>query len=214
MNEDLLAERKNATLNAGALKSYMGELIHYSPESYRLMLKYSTEFLFFKSKINFVLKYSVISKSGPLLLQQIKPISEENFYNLEREQKYDMIYKKSLEMVEFAKENNLNEEVMSLPMIGSVLGLEKFLFNLHFTMFQDSINVWGSPEQREYWNSFMDENVVLGTYVQTELGHGTYLRGLETTATYDKRTQEFIIDSPTLTSIKFWPGSCWFILFI
>ena len=36
---------------------------------------------------------------------------------------------------------------------------------------------------------------------------GTYIRGLETTATYDPRTQEFILHSPTLTSIKWWPGS-------
>ena len=52
----------------------------------------------------------------------------------------------------------------------------------------------------------MKENVIFGTYVQTELGHGTFVRGLETTATYDKNTQEFIINSPTLTSLKFWPG--------
>lgn len=29
---------------------------------------------------------------------------------------------------------------------------------------------------------------------------------LETTATLDKTTDEFIIHSPTLTSTKFWPG--------
>ena len=33
------------------------------------------------------------------------------------------------------------------------------------------------------------------------------MRGLETTATYDKQTKEFIIDSPTNTSTKFWPGA-------
>lgn len=47
---------------------------------------------------------------------------------------------------------------------------------------------------------------VIGTYAQTELGHGTFLRGLETTATYDPSTQEFIIHSPTLTATKWWPG--------
>lgn len=26
---------------------------------------------------------------------------------------------------------------------------------------------------------------IIGTYAQTELGHGTFVRGLETTATYD-----------------------------
>ena len=47
---------------------------------------------------------------------------------------------------------------------------------------------------------------VIGTYAQTELGHGTYIRGLETTATYDKRSQQFILHSPTITATKWWPG--------
>ena len=36
---------------------------------------------------------------------------------------------------------------------------------------------------------------------------GTYIRGLETTATYDPQTQEFVMHSPTLTSLKWWVGS-------
>ena len=39
---------------------------------------------------------------------------------------------------------------------------------------------------------------------------GTFIRGLETTATYDPSTEEFIMNSPTLTSIKWWPGTCKF----
>jgi acyl-CoA oxidase len=75
-------------------------------------------------------------------------------------------------------------------------------------MFKDALDVWTTPEQKEYWNEYMKKNVISGTYVQTELGHGTYLRGMETTATYDRATQEFIINSPTLTATKFWPGAC------
>jgi acyl-CoA oxidase len=45
-----------------------------------------------------------------------------------------------------------------------------------------------------------------GCYAQTELGHGSFVPGLETTATFDRATQEFVINSPTITSIKFWPG--------
>lgn len=41
---------------------------------------------------------------------------------------------------------------------------------------------------------------------QTELGHGTFIRGLETTATYNPKTQQFFLNSPTLTSYKWWPG--------
>ena len=48
---------------------------------------------------------------------------------------------------------------------------------------------------------------IIGTYAQTELGHGTFIRGLETTATYDPSTEEFILNTPTLTAYKWWPGT-------
>ena len=37
---------------------------------------------------------------------------------------------------------------------------------------------------------------------------GTNIRALETTATYDPTTQEFIIHSPSITAMKWWPGGC------
>lgn len=42
--------------------------------------------------------------------------------------------------------------------------------------------------------------------LQTELGHGTFLRGLETRATYDPATKEFILESPSLTAYKWYFG--------
>ena len=47
---------------------------------------------------------------------------------------------------------------------------------------------------------------MIGCYAQTELGHGSNVAGLETTATFDKERDEFVIHSPTITSTKFWPG--------
>ena len=40
----------------------------------------------------------------------------------------------------------------------------------------------------------------------TEIGHGSFVRGIETTATYDIATKTFDIHSPTLTSTKWWIG--------
>lgn len=47
---------------------------------------------------------------------------------------------------------------------------------------------------------------ILGCYAQTELGHGSNVAGIETTATYDKVTDEFVIHTPNIRATKFWPG--------
>ena len=47
---------------------------------------------------------------------------------------------------------------------------------------------------------------LLGCFAMTETGHGSDVQSLETTATYDAETQEFVIDSPTPTSRKDYIG--------
>jgi len=47
---------------------------------------------------------------------------------------------------------------------------------------------------------------ILGGYAQTELGHGSDVSGLETTATFDKATDEFVINTPHPNATKWWPG--------
>lgn len=47
---------------------------------------------------------------------------------------------------------------------------------------------------------------MMGCYAQTELGHGSNIASLETLATLDEKTDEFVIHSPTPTSTKYWPG--------
>lgn len=65
-----------------------------------------------------------------------------------------------------------------------------------------------TPEQYEEFGKRVERFEVSVAYAQTELGHGTYLRGLETRADYDRETDEFVLNTPTITAYKWWPGGC------
>ncbi|XP_048345909.1 peroxisomal acyl-coenzyme A oxidase 1 isoform X1 [Sphaerodactylus townsendi] len=78
--------------------------------------------------------------------------------------------------------------------------------DLHLGMFLPTLLTQATQEQQDRFFMPAWNLEIIGTYAQTEMGHGTHLRGLETTATYDASTQEFILNSPTVTSIKWWPG--------
>lgn len=69
-------------------------------------------------------------------------------------------------------------------------------------MFVPAIEGQGTDEQQKKWLPLAYKMQIIGCYAQTELGHGSNVQGLETTATFDPKTDEFIIDSPTLTSSK------------
>lgn len=77
---------------------------------------------------------------------------------------------------------------------------------LHFVMFMPAIMGHGNSEQQQKWLPRAINMDIVGTYAQTEMGHGTFLRGLETTATYDPATKEFVLDTPSLSAYKWWPG--------
>ncbi|KAM6588315.1 hypothetical protein CsatA_010920 [Cannabis sativa] len=78
--------------------------------------------------------------------------------------------------------------------------------DLHWGMFVPAIQGQGTDEQQAKWLPLAYKMQIIGCYAQTELGHGSNVQGLETTATFDPQADEFIINSPTLTSSKWWPG--------
>ncbi|KAG3279268.1 acyl-CoA oxidase 2, transcript variant X2 [Ictidomys tridecemlineatus] len=73
-------------------------------------------------------------------------------------------------------------------------------------VFMNALRSLGSEEQIAKWIPLCENFQIITTYAQTELGHGSYLQGLETEAIYDAATQEFVIHSPTMTAAKWWPG--------
>lgn len=73
-------------------------------------------------------------------------------------------------------------------------------------MFTSLIRTQCDESQRARWEADAMAGRIWGTYAQTEIGHGSNVRGLETTATYDPATQEFEVHSPSLSAAKWWPA--------
>ncbi|QDS78091.1 hypothetical protein FKW77_003887 [Venturia effusa] len=80
-------------------------------------------------------------------------------------------------------------------------------YHLHMTMFATTVREQGSDEQRKYWMPKIESWKILGAYAQTEMGHGSNVRGIELQAKYDLKSKEFIIHSPYLTASKWWNGT-------
>lgn len=81
-------------------------------------------------------------------------------------------------------------------------------------MFLNALINLTNQEQQDAWLEPSLNMKMIGTYAQTEIGHGTFVRGLETTATYDSNTQEFVMNTPSLSAYKWWPGGCKRIQFV
>ena len=77
-------------------------------------------------------------------------------------------------------------------------------------MFIKSLATFSDDEQLKEWMPLAQNNQINGCYAQTELGHGSNVAGLETLAEFDQTTDEFVLNTPTVTSTKFWPGDMGF----
>ncbi|RVX73199.1 hypothetical protein B0A52_02326 [Exophiala mesophila] len=80
-------------------------------------------------------------------------------------------------------------------------------YGLHASMFLVTLREQGTPEQHKLFLEKAENYEIIGCYAQTELGHGSNVRGLETTATWNPDDKTFTLHSPHLTASKWWIGS-------
>ncbi|KAJ3107541.1 fatty-acyl coenzyme A oxidase [Phlyctochytrium planicorne] len=79
---------------------------------------------------------------------------------------------------------------------------------VHFGLFFGALQGQATPSQFSHWVSkgAVALNGMVGCFGMTELGHGSNVAGIETTATFDEASDEFVIHTPTLTATKWWIG--------
>jgi len=79
------------------------------------------------------------------------------------------------------------------------LSINKKLFNL-------TIQQQATPAQQKECPPLIEAGKMIGTFAQMEVGHDTFVHGLQTTATYAPNTDTFIINTPTPSSAKYFPA--------
>lgn len=79
-------------------------------------------------------------------------------------------------------------------------------YDLHHYMFIPALEGQATPQQSLHWLPRARRLEWIGCYAQTELGHGSNVQGLETTATWVEGTDAFEMHTPTVTATKWWPG--------
>lgn len=81
-----------------------------------------------------------------------------------------------------------------------------FAFYVHSSMCLYTLENMANEEQKRQFLPLAQSFRMILTYAQTELGHGTDIRRLETEAVFDRATDSFVLNTPTMSSTKFWPG--------
>lgn len=61
-------------------------------------------------------------------------------------------------------------------------------YTAHFYLFVEAIKNLSSEEQNREWSKAIEDFKIVATYAQTELAHGSDVQNLQTTATFDRKT--------------------------
>ena len=80
-------------------------------------------------------------------------------------------------------------------------------FGVQFGLFQGSVQLLGTAWHHQEFLGAISRGEILGAFAMSELGSGSNVRDLETTATYFPATQEFEIHTPHPGAHKEWIGN-------
>ncbi|KAK9462802.1 acyl-CoA oxidase-domain-containing protein [Lipomyces oligophaga] len=131
-----------------------------------------------------------------------------DFYDLTKDQLRERTMKKITHLVPYIINEPEDTTFVRLSLVGLVdMGLLTRT-GVHYGLFFGAIRGGATPKQFSYWISqgAAELRGVAGCFCMTELGHGSNVAGLETTATFDPASDEFIINTPHVAATKWWIG--------
>ena len=139
------------------------------------------------------------------LARKMELLDDIDFYYADREEKMRRNFKRLSRLLTALRERNLPLEHPFFKLVrkkGKLYGPLEF----HITLFMPLISMLATEEQKSHWLPLSEAFKITGCYAQTEMGHGSDVRSLQTTATYLPQTEEFELHTPSIKAVKFWPG--------
>lgn len=155
---------------------------------------------------NFLFTKETLERNAKILeILQSQPVFDksQNYFR-GREQRFEAALARGKALQQLSVKHNWSREEYE---VANDLISEPTPYGLHASMFLKTLEEQGSPAQHELFLGPAQRYEYIGCYAQTELGHGSNVRGLETTATWNPEDKTFTIHSPHLTASKWWIGS-------
>merc|ERR1712226_41159 len=132
--------------------------------------------------------------------------SDLDYLHADRKEKYEIQAKRFAALAETIRNGEVDPQKEPLLFYALLVVSKSPVIGLHFGMVLPALQKLMTDEQWEEWGSDCVSFRNIFAYAQTEVGHGTWLSKLETTAEFDPSTDEFVINSNGITGYKYWPG--------
>jgi acyl-CoA oxidase len=109
--------------------------------------------------------------------------------------------------VEYDGEGNIPKSITAFETLGFFDLSLLVKFGVHFGLFGGSVLQLGTRKHHDKYLRAIGSLELPGCFAMTETGHGSNVRDLETTASYNVQTQEFIIHTPSRSAWKEYIGN-------
>jgi acyl-CoA oxidase len=136
-------------------------------------------------------------------------VTPRNYYDLTKPELRELAVKKIQRLTSYIEidgatnfENRLSLLSISDPSLATRVGI-------NLALFCNAIRGNGTDEQINYWlveRGTLQIKDIYGCFAMTELGHGSNVANLQTTATYNPEKQTFTLNTPELAATKWWIG--------
>ncbi|KAI5966956.1 POX1 [Candida pseudojiufengensis] len=132
-----------------------------------------------------------------------------SYYDMSKDQLRALTALKINRVSRYLETDSIDTFNRRLSLIGVFDPAVSTRIGVNLGLFISCIRGNGTYDQLKYWA--LDKETahikgIYGCFGMTELAHGSNVMGIETTATFDKENDEFVINTPHIGATKWWIG--------